>query len=65
MKAILNIYNKRNVIEGFGYPDGGGHENPDIFDGSNIIRPRRATFFSPEETLGGVGYWSLYEPVSQ
>lgn len=56
MKAILNIYNKRNVIEGFGYPDGGGHENPDIFDGSNIIRPRRATFFGPEETLGGVGY---------
>lgn len=35
MKAILNIYTKRNVIEGFGYTDGGGHENLDIFDGSN------------------------------
>lgn len=57
MKALQNIYTKRNVIAGFGYPDGGGHENPDIFDGSNW-QPQKKHW----EALA---IEAQYEPISQ
>lgn len=57
MKALQNIYTKRNVIAGFGYPDGGGHENPDIFDGSN--------WQSQKKHWEALAIEAQYEPISQ